>query len=57
MIRYALVAVLTLIAVPAFAQQNAAERAAMSRLKGNQNAAVVVFEVLRILMSFKNFGR
>jgi protein-disulfide isomerase len=44
MIRFALVALLTAMAAPALAQQNAAERAAMSRLKGNQNAAVVVFE-------------
>lgn len=44
MIRFLLVAVLLAAAAPAFAQQGLTERAAMSRLKGNQNAAVVVFE-------------
>ena len=44
MIRFLLVALLLAAVSPLSAQDRLAERAAMSRLKGNQNAAVVVFE-------------
>jgi protein-disulfide isomerase len=42
--RLLVAALLLSVASPAFAQDRLTERAAMSRLKGNQNAAVVVFE-------------
>jgi protein-disulfide isomerase len=44
MIRFAVLALVVCTSAPALAQDKLTERAAMSRLKGNQNAAVVVFE-------------
>lgn len=44
MIHFVFAALLLAVGSPALAQDRLTERAAMSRLKGNQNAAVVVFE-------------